>query len=308
MWSVLADWTLEPTVIAGLVIAALLYGRGVIYSRQHGQTTRLHWWHVLAFYGGLLVIFIALESALDDYAEQLLWSHMIQHELLMMVAPPLLLLGMPTLPIWRAVPLDRTRAFAPVADARRSTRRHDTHDRPLSSARQLPAWASSSSSSISGICPRSTTPHWAMTTIHAFQHLCFIWAGTILLVTGDSLASRQAPPQLSATGGLSRPGRAGQQFPRYRLHVLDRSDLSLLRCAAARAGRNHRSGRPAHRWRAHERLWNGDHHRHGDGDAWAVAPGNGASQRYAHPSAPSARLTASRINMTTPTRQRLGFR
>ena len=105
MWSVLTDWTLEPTVVAGLAIAALLYGRGAIYSRRHGQATQLHWWRVLAFYGGLLVIFVALESALDDYAEQVLWAHMIQHELLMMVAPPLLLLGMPTLPVWRAVPL-----------------------------------------------------------------------------------------------------------------------------------------------------------------------------------------------------------
>ena len=93
MWSVLTDWTLEPTVIAGLVIAALLYGRGVIYSRRHGQASRLRWWHVLAFYIGLLAIFVALESALDDYAEQVLWAHMIQHELLMMVAPPLLLLN-----------------------------------------------------------------------------------------------------------------------------------------------------------------------------------------------------------------------
>ena len=194
MWSVLTDWTLEPTVIAGLVIAALLYGRGVIYSRRHGQASRLRWWHVLAFYIGLLAIFVALESALDDYAEQVLWAHMIQHELLMMVAPPLLLLGMPTLPLWRAIPLVARRNSLQWVMRRRGTRRA-AH--VLGSVFSTPA-----------IClgifvvtiyvwhlPALYNAALENIAIHAFQHLCFIWAG--LFFWSQALPWRPGRPRLS---------------------------------------------------------------------------------------------------------------
>lgn len=194
MWSALTDWTLEPTVVAGLVIAALLYGRGVIYSRRHGQATRLHWWHILAFYGGLLVIFVALESALDDYAEQLLWAHMIQHELLMMVAPVLLLLGMPTLPLWRAIPLAARRSSLQWVMRKRGTRRA--------------AHAIGRAFSTPAVCfgifivtiyvwhlPALYNAALGNTTIHAFQHLCFIWAG--LFFWSQVLPWRPGRPRLS---------------------------------------------------------------------------------------------------------------
>ena len=59
---------------------------------------------VLAFYAGLLTIFVALDSPLDGLADQWLWAHMIEHELLILVAAPLLLLGEPLWPVWRALP------------------------------------------------------------------------------------------------------------------------------------------------------------------------------------------------------------
>ncbi|MGE5333881.1 MAG: cytochrome c oxidase assembly protein [Nitrososphaerota archaeon] len=194
MWSALADWTLEPTVIAGLAIAALLYGRGVLYSRRHGQATRLHWWHVLAFYGGLLVIFIALESALDGYSERFLWAHMIQHELLIMIAPPLLLLGMPTLPMWRAVPLAARRSSLQWLLRKRGTRRA-VHQVGRFFSTPAVCWAIYIAIIYVWHLPALYGAALDNVAIHAFQHLCFMWAG--LFLWSQVLPWRPGRPRLS---------------------------------------------------------------------------------------------------------------
>jgi cytochrome c oxidase assembly factor CtaG len=76
------DWPL-----AGLVVAALLYALG---RRERGALRR-----DACFYGGLLVLVVAIDSPVDTYADRLFWVHMVQHVLLTMVAPPLILLGRP---------------------------------------------------------------------------------------------------------------------------------------------------------------------------------------------------------------------
>ena len=67
-------------------------------ANQHGGA------FLCAFQAGLLTLFIALASPLHPLAERLLQFHMIQHLLLMMVIPPLLLLGAPVLPLLRGLP------------------------------------------------------------------------------------------------------------------------------------------------------------------------------------------------------------
>ena len=63
-----------------------------------------------AFIGGLVTIVVALDPPIDPYAEQLFWVHMIQHVLLLTVAPPLILFGRPWPRMWRGLPLgSRTR-------------------------------------------------------------------------------------------------------------------------------------------------------------------------------------------------------
>lgn len=193
MWSVLADWTLEPTVIVGLALAALLYGRGALYSRRHGQATRLHWWHTLAFYSGLLVIFIALESALDDYAEQILWAHMIQHELLMLAAPILLLLGMPTLPLWRAVPLRARRGSLQWLMRRGGTRRI-VHAVGGFFGAPAVCWGIFIGAIYVWHLPALYDAALRNTGIHAVQHLCFIWGG--LFFWSQALPWRPGRPRL----------------------------------------------------------------------------------------------------------------
>jgi cytochrome c oxidase assembly factor CtaG len=102
--ALLSDWSFEPQIVVPLALGAVLYAVGLRYSRRHGISRSLQWRHVAAFYGGLATIFFALESPIDAYADTYFWVHMLQHELLVMAAAPLLVLGSPVWPLWRAFP------------------------------------------------------------------------------------------------------------------------------------------------------------------------------------------------------------
>jgi cytochrome c oxidase assembly factor CtaG len=98
-----AFWTLDLWVVAPSTLAAGLYLRGWLRLRQR-VPRRLGAGHLSAFLGGLAVIIIALESPLHALGTQLLQAHMVQHLLLMMIAPPLLWLGAPLLPMLYGLP------------------------------------------------------------------------------------------------------------------------------------------------------------------------------------------------------------
>jgi cytochrome c oxidase assembly factor CtaG len=68
-------------------------------------------WRPAAFYAALLTIFAAL-VLLDKAADELLWAHMVQHALLMLVAAPLVVVSAPWLTFWRPLPLGFRRAVA----------------------------------------------------------------------------------------------------------------------------------------------------------------------------------------------------
>src|SRR5262249_50062695 len=61
-------------------------------------------WRLTSFVGGLAALFLAIASPLDAYGGALLLVHMTQHLLLMMVAPPLIWLAQPVLPLVRSLP------------------------------------------------------------------------------------------------------------------------------------------------------------------------------------------------------------
>ena len=97
----LQSWSWQPLVMLALGFVAASYGYAFYYFRQHGWLERLvqrglvrrsHPWY---FAAGLATIFMALLSPIDVLADLLFTMHMIQHMLLIMVAPPLLLLGLP---------------------------------------------------------------------------------------------------------------------------------------------------------------------------------------------------------------------
>jgi putative membrane protein len=81
-------WPLDPTVYAGLV--ALLFGHAWL-ARDRDLPRAAS----LSFGLGLLSLWLALETPIDTLSDHYLDSvHMLQHVLLGVVAPPLLLLGL----------------------------------------------------------------------------------------------------------------------------------------------------------------------------------------------------------------------
>lgn len=91
----ITEWSWEPPVVAALAITFLLYTIGSRKDRR---------WQRIAFYAGWLSLVIALVSPLDHLSEVLFSAHMAQHELLMVVAAPLLVLGRPLAAFLRAMP------------------------------------------------------------------------------------------------------------------------------------------------------------------------------------------------------------
>ena len=104
-------WAWEPGVILSLALSAWLYFRGVrSLWRESGVGRGVREWEVWAYAGGWLSLFIALVSPLHPWGRVLFAAHMTQHEVLMLLAAPLLVLGRPMLPFLWALPLRWARA------------------------------------------------------------------------------------------------------------------------------------------------------------------------------------------------------
>src|ERR1043165_6858631 len=101
--AILSSWSVDPKIALGLAAAVVLYCRGwLILHRTLPQRFSLG--RLLAFTSGLISLWLAIASPLDAFSGLLLSAHMVQHLLLMSVAPPLILLGAPFLPLLRGLP------------------------------------------------------------------------------------------------------------------------------------------------------------------------------------------------------------
>jgi putative membrane protein len=109
------SWPLWPA--AGIVIAGTLYLRGWI-ALQRTRARELPLWRAVCFFGGLLALWIALASPIDALDDFLLSAHMLQHFILMSVAPPLLVLGAPLVPTLRGLPRWMVRELRPLFASR----------------------------------------------------------------------------------------------------------------------------------------------------------------------------------------------
>src|SRR5437879_5710105 len=99
----LRSWPFDPWLLIALLVCAAVYLRGWLALRRR-DSRRWHGGHLAAFLAGLVAIYLALASPIEPFADLLLQVHMLQHLLLMMVAPPLLWLGAPLFPCLRGLP------------------------------------------------------------------------------------------------------------------------------------------------------------------------------------------------------------
>ncbi|MAT81866.1 MAG: hypothetical protein CMJ29_09530 [Phycisphaerae bacterium] len=101
--ALLKSWTLEPGIILISALSMCLYLRGWIGLHRR-MPQRFQQWRAWCFLAGLITIWISIASPLDALGNLLLQAHMTQHLLIMMVAPPLIWLGAPGIPILRGLP------------------------------------------------------------------------------------------------------------------------------------------------------------------------------------------------------------
>jgi putative membrane protein len=95
----LATWYPDPVVLLGVLVAGLLYANVIGAWRQRFPgSAPVERVRIACFVGGLSLVVLALLSPLEPLADDyLLTAHMVQHLLLTLVIPPLLLYG---LPVW----------------------------------------------------------------------------------------------------------------------------------------------------------------------------------------------------------------
>ena len=104
-----AAWTTNPLPSLALFLTAYLYVNGL--SRWPNPSHPIRFWQKACFFAGLLVIFLALQSPIDPLAEHQFSVHQLQHILLRMVAPVLVLAGAPLTPMLRGLPLWALQGF-----------------------------------------------------------------------------------------------------------------------------------------------------------------------------------------------------
>lgn len=103
MQAALAEWSVPVPTVAMLALACIIYIRGFRRVREQ-MPARFPDWRLWTFLGGIAALTIAIASPLAAFDDRLLTVHMAQHMILMLVAPPLLLLGAPAIPLLRGIP------------------------------------------------------------------------------------------------------------------------------------------------------------------------------------------------------------
>jgi cytochrome c oxidase assembly factor CtaG/ferredoxin len=166
--AVFNSWNLDPWLLTPALVIGVLYARG--WSRQHKRAPhRFDFPQLISFFAGVITVLLALVSPLDTFAGWLLTVHMIQHLLLMMVAPALILYGNPYLPLLAGMPRsfvkDGLRPFLASVSLRRCGR-FVTHP--------VVCWTAFVFTTIAWHTPPMYQLALNSPTWHAVEHICFL--------------------------------------------------------------------------------------------------------------------------------------
>lgn len=107
------EWEWVAPLGVALIVLELGYVAAWVRCGIHRRSTRRAWTLLAAFTGGLVAIALALMSPIGANDERLFSMHMLEHDLLIWIAAPLLLLGaLPLLPDARQLPAALRRPLA----------------------------------------------------------------------------------------------------------------------------------------------------------------------------------------------------
>lgn len=163
----LRTWSLPLAPLVSLSIALVLYLRGWRAVRVT-RVRELPPWRAACFVVGVISLWIALASPIDALDDYLLAAHMIQHFILMSIAPPLIVLGAPQVPMLRGLPrIFVRRVLGPLFRGRwvRATLHTVTHP--------AFAWIAMNVVYLGWHVPAAFELTFRSEQIHDFEHLCF---------------------------------------------------------------------------------------------------------------------------------------
>jgi putative membrane protein len=166
-------WEIPWIVTSELALTAWIYVRGWRRIRRT-RPALFPPWRPACFLGGIVALFVAVTSPLDTFSDSLLFMHMVQHFVLMSIAPPLIVLGAPVVPMLRGLPRWMIRRLL----------------RPLFRSRALPAigrfltrprvaWLAMNAAYIGWHIPRAYEFALASENWHNFEHACFFFTNLL---------------------------------------------------------------------------------------------------------------------------------
>lgn len=95
-WDGAEVWTSDPWITLPLAVSIVLYGAGLLRLwRRVGFGRGVRAWQAACFASGWLLLVAALVSPLHWLGERLFTAHMVEHEILMALAAPLLVVARP---------------------------------------------------------------------------------------------------------------------------------------------------------------------------------------------------------------------
>ena len=101
--AIFEEWSPPVFLTTMVILSAIVYIRGWFVIRKT-RPAQFPAGRLAAFLFGLAILWLAIGSPMDGFADALLSAHMVEHLLLMSFVPPLLLLGDPQVPLLRGLP------------------------------------------------------------------------------------------------------------------------------------------------------------------------------------------------------------
>ncbi len=166
--TLLRTWSLPLQPFLVLSLSVLIYLLG--WRAAHRTRPReLPPWRAVSFVAGVAALWIAIASPIDALDDFLLAAHMMQHFILMSIAPPLIVLGAPTVPLLRGLP----KALRPLL--RPLFRTRWVHRAARFLVHPVVAWLLMNIAYLGWHVPAAFELTFSSETIHQLEHACFFF-------------------------------------------------------------------------------------------------------------------------------------